>query len=463
MNRGRYGDGDVVWDPNASPIYADDSRTNSLFSSDDLSNDVPNDLTEDLFSKSVESNTDTRSNTTNNTYNSYKTYDNNTLTHRHIYSKTKQVAHLYDPWLTLTTITLLSIGLVMVTSASLAWAESLKLPAWYFALRHLIYLAAGVFACFAAIRIPLRFWESMSQFLLIISIGMLMILFIPGLGREVNGSIRSLYLGFGSVQVSEGVKLALIIYMAGYIMRKEDEVQRKMSGFLKPLIILGLVSSLLLLEPDFGAAFVIVSTVMGMLFLAGVPLRRFIILLILAIGAFAALSIASPYRLRRLTGFLDPWSDQFNAGYQLTQSLIAFGRGGWFGTGLGNSVQKLLYLPEPHTDFLYAVIAEELGLVGALLILVLFAIFVWRALNIGRQAIMRGKLFAGYIAYGIGLWIGLQAFINIGVNIGALPTKGLTLPFMSYGGNSLAVGLAAVGLLLRVNLELRSSRMRRVS
>lgn len=378
----------------------------------------------------------------------------------HTKYKNHLVLNPYDPWLLISCISLLCIGLVMVTSASLAWAESLHLPAWYFALRHLLYLGAGIVACLVVLRIPLRFWSSISQYLLLVSILMLMVLFIPGLGREVNGSIRSLYLGFGSIQVSEGVKLALIIYMAGYLKRKEEEVQTKMSGFLKPLVILGIVSGLLLLEPDFGAAFVMVATVMGMLFLAGVPLRRFMVLLILALISFAVLSITSPYRLRRLTIFLDPWSDQFNAGYQLTQSLIAFGRGAWFGTGLGNSVQKLLYLPEPHTDFLYAVIAEELGLIGAILILVLFSIFIWRALNIGRQAILRGRIFAGFIAYGIGLWIGLQAFINIGVNIGALPTKGLTLPFMSYGGNSLIVALAALGLLLRVNLELRSSKIR---
>jgi cell division protein FtsW len=362
-----------------------------------------------------------------------------------------------DYLLLLSAISLLGLGLIMVTSASLTLAEGLKLPAWHFALRHALSLTVGVIGCVIVTRVPLLFWQSLALPGLLMSIVSLALLLIPGISREVNGSVRWLFLGPISIQVSEFVKLAMIIYMASYLVRREEEVQTRLSGFLKPLIILSLISALLMLEPDFGAAVVIISTAMGMLFLGGVPFRRFLTLFLLAIGTLIILSITSPYRLRRLTTFLDPWSDQFNGGYQLTQSLIAFGRGGFFGTGLGNSVQKLLYLPEPHTDFLYAVLAEELGMMGALGILLLFSILVWRALVLGRKAILRGKPFAGFVAFGIGLWIGFQALINIGVNVGVLPTKGLTLPFMSYGNNSLVVGLLALGLLFRVHIELQKN------
>lgn len=370
--------------------------------------------------------------------------------------RTERKVH-HDYLLLLSAISLLGLGLIMVTSASLALAEGLKLPAWHFALRHVLSLGVGIIGCVIVTRIPLLFWQSLALPGLLMSIVLLALLLIPGVSREVNGSVRWLFLGPISIQVSEFVKLAMIIYMASYLVRREEEVQTRLSGFIKPLIILSLISALLMLEPDFGAAVVIISTTMGMLFLGGVPFRRFLTLFLFAIGALIALSITSPYRLRRLTTFLDPWSDQFNGGYQLTQSLIAFGRGGFFGTGLGNSVQKLLYLPEPHTDFLYAVLAEELGMMGALGILLLFSLLVWRALALGRKAILRGKPFAGFVAFGIGLWIGFQAIINIGVNVGVLPTKGLTLPFMSYGNNSLVVGLLALGLLFRVHFELQKN------
>jgi len=346
----------------------------------------------------------------------------------------------------------------MVTSASLSYAEGMGLSAFYFALRHTLYLVAGLSCCVIATFIPLSLWRLMSLPLLLLTILMLTVLLIPGVSREVNGSVRWLFIGPISIQVSECAKLFMIIYMACYLVRREKDVQTEISGFLKPIAILGVVSALLLKEPDFGAAVVIIATVMGMLFLGGVPFRRFLVLFLLVFAAIAILSVTSPYRLLRLTSFLDPWSDRFNSGYQLTQSLIAFGRGGWFGTGLGNSVQKLLYLPEPHTDFIYAVLAEELGLVGALSILLLFAIFVWRTLVLGRQAILIDKKFAGYIAYGIGLWIGIQTLVNIGVNVGVLPTKGLTLPFMSYGGSSLMIGLLTIGILLRVEFEVNNKK-----
>ncbi len=361
---------------------------------------------------------------------------------------------IFDRWLLVALLSLVGMGLIMVTSASLSYSESMGLPAWSYALKHGISLGIGILACLMAMAIPLTAWRILSVPLLVLTIGLLGLLLIPGISREVNGSTRWLFLGPLSLQVSEMAKLFMIIYIAGYLVRKDKEVRTQISGFLKPMAILALVSALLILEPDFGATVVIVATVMGMLFLGGVPFRVFLGLFLLALLALGILSVTSPYRILRLTSFLDPWSDQFNSGYQLTQSLIAFGRGGLFGTGLGNSVQKLLYLPEPHTDFIYAVLAEELGLVGALGILFLFGLLVWRILALGRQAVSKGRKFPGYIAYGIGLWFGLQSIINIGVNIGVLPTKGLTLPFMSYGGSSLIIGLFAMGIILRIEYEL---------
>lgn len=361
----------------------------------------------------------------------------------------------YDPWLLLCAASLIGIGLVMVTSASISIAEDWRLPPLYFATRQIIAIGVGLVAALVITYIPLRFWESLGTTLLLMSLFLLIVLLIPGISREVNGSIRWLFIGPVSIQVSEFAKLGFIIYIASFMVRRMDEVRRKLSGFIKPIILLGLVSVLLLLEPDFGAAVVIVCTVMGMLFLGGVPFTRFLTLLLFVLFALALMSVASPYRMARLTAFLNPWADQFNTGYQLTQSLIAFGRGGWLGVGLGNSIQKLLYLPEPHTDFLYAVLAEELGLVGALVVLAFFAVLMYRALSIGRRAVLADCHFAGFVAYGLSLWLGLQTLINIGVNVGALPTKGLTLPLMSYGGSSIVAGLIGLALLFRIDFEVR--------
>lgn len=360
----------------------------------------------------------------------------------------------YDSWLLFSVISLLGVGLVMVVSASLSFAESVGKNAWYFGVRHLGYLMAGFFFCILTTHIPLTVWLRLRQALLGITLCALALLLVPGVGREVNGSVRWLFLGPISIQLSEVAKLCMIIYLAGYLVQKDKEVKTQLSGFLKPIAVLGLVALLLLAEPDFGATVVILATSMGLLFLGGVPLRRFLVLLLITLIILGALSILSPYRFQRLTSFLDPWSVQFNSGYQLTQSLIAFGRGGWFGVGLGNSVQKLLYLPLPHTDFIYAVLAEELGLAGAVSVLSLFSLFVWRTLVLGRRAVAWGLPFAGFVAYGVGLWFGFQAIINIGVNMGVLPTKGLTLPLVSYGGSSLLVSFIAIGLLLRIEYEI---------
>ena len=282
---------------------------------------------------------------------------------------------------------------------------------------------------------------------------------MPGVGRAVNGSVRWLNLGPISFQVSEVAKFAVIIYLSGYMVRHADALRHEVLGFLRPVMLLGLVGALLLKEPDFGAAVVLLSTAMAMMFLAGVPLSQFIGLLMVFACATAILAVSAPYRLERLTSFLDPWADQFDSGYQLTQALIAFGRGEWFGVGLGASVQKLFYLPEAHTDFLFAVLAEELGLIGGLAVLVLYVLLVWRGMRIGFCAHRQGDLFGGYTAYGLTLWIGIQALINVGVNAGVLPTKGLTLPLMSYGGSSIVIVCMAIGVLLRIDFETRRAEL----
>jgi len=361
----------------------------------------------------------------------------------------------FDPWLLLSAISLIALGFIMVTSSSIPIAERFKLAAYYFPLHQAMGIIIGGVCFWTVTYIPIRVWQTFSVSILLASFLFLGVLLIPGVSREINGSVRWIHLGPISLQVSEFAKLGIIIYMASYLTRRELEVRTRISGFLKPMFILGLMCVLLLLEPDFGAAVVITSTVMGMLFLGGVPFKRFGTLFLMVLGIIGVVSFTSPYRLARLTSFLDPWADQFNTGYQLTQSLIAFGRGGWFGTGLGGSVQKLLYLPEPHTDFLFAVLAEELGLFGGLMVLILFTVFLARALKIGRKNIVLNQKFAGFMAYGIALWLGSQAMINIGVNIGVLPTKGLTLPLMSYGGCSMIVGMMALGLLLRIDFEAR--------
>ena len=290
---------------------------------------------------------------------------------------------------------------------------------------------------------------------MLVSILLLVLVLIPGIGRAVNGSMRWIRFGGIGIQVSELAKLCIIIYLAGYLVRHRQQVSSRLVGFIKPMFILSIVAILLLKEPDFGAVVVIFITALGMMFLAGVPLWQFLILLCSVASAIAFLAISSPYRLARMTAFLDPWADQFNTGYQLTQSLIAFGRGGWLGQGIGGSIQKLFYLPEAHTDFLFAVLAEELGFIGVIIVILLFALLVSRALIIGYRAVAHDQIFAGYLAYGLALWLGLQTIFSIGVNTGLLPTKGLTLPLMSYGGNSLLVMCVVIALLLRIDHETR--------
>jgi cell division protein FtsW len=377
---------------------------------------------------------------------------------RHLDLKGRPVATptaTYDAWLLLTTVAIIALGLTMVASSSIVMSQQHFGYAFYFLIRQVIFLGAGLFLGFIIIRINTEYWSRLSGMIFLLGLLFLALVLVPGIGRSVNGSTRWIGIGMVGMQVSEFAKLAVIIYMASYLTRYQEEVEGQVSGFLKPLVLLGLVGGLLLLEPDFGATVVISFTVLGMMFLAGVRLRHFIVLLVVCASLVVFLAVSSPYRLQRLTTFLNPWSYQFDSGYQLTQSLIAFGRGGWLGVGLGGSVQKLSYLPEAHTDFLFAVLAEELGLIGVLGVLLLFALLVGRGFAIARRALKLSCPFQAYLAYGISLWIGMQAMVNIGVNSGVLPTKGLTLPLMSYGGSSLLIMCLAIALLMRVDHETR--------
>ncbi len=375
-----------------------------------------------------------------------------------IKSKTPHISDvklLNDHWLLFVIFMLLGIGIVMVSSSSLEIAARKLDQPFYYLVRQMIYVGIGVAVAAALLRVPLTFWEKRGSYLLMFAVLLLILVLVPGVGREVNGSLRWLPLGIANFQPSELAKLFVIVYMAGYLVRHGDAMQTALGGFVRPMVVLTLICALLLAEPDLGAAAVILATAMAMMFLGGVRFSQFLVLIVLMVLVMAALTVSSPYRLERITAFMDPWADPFNSGFQLTQALIAFGRGEWFGVGLGGSVQKLFYLPEAHTDFLFAVISEEFGFMGGLTIIALFSFIVVRAFMIGRFAEKVGLRFASYLAYGIGVWIGIQAFINIGVNMGVLPTKGLTLPFMSYGGSSILVMCIAIALLLRVDYERR--------
>jgi len=348
---------------------------------------------------------------------------------------------------------ILLLGLVMVTSASVSIASQESGAPFYYLERQLLLTLIGAACALLMFSIRTELLERVSVALLAIAMVLLVIVLIPGIGHAVNGSRRWLRIAGVSFQVSELARMLVLIYIASYAVRRERELHESFTGLAKPLSLLLCAGALLLAEPDLGAATVLFATGLGVLFLAGARLRYLIATTALVAAAFAVLTVSSSYRLRRLTAFLDPWADPYNSGFQLTQSLIAIGRGQWFGVGLGDSVQKLFYLPEAHTDFLFAVLAEELGLVGVVLALALFVALVWRSFHIARLAAAAGLRFPAYLAAGFGLWVGIQAFINIGVNMGVLPTKGLTLPFMSYGRSSLIVALAWLGLLLRVYHE----------
>ncbi len=358
-----------------------------------------------------------------------------------------------DPALMMSAMLLLGIGLVMVASSSIEIADRATEDPLYYFKRQFIFALLGVFAGILLTKIRLTHWENSGMALLFFMVCILVLILIPGLGRTVNGSTRWLELGPFGLQVSEVVKLLLIIYLAGYVVRQGKQIRESFVGFIKPVVILVILFTLLLLEPDFGAAIVILTTALGMLYLAGVKIWKFGILLSASAVSIAFVAISSPYRVERLTAFLNPWSDPFGSGFQLTQSLIAIGSGAWTGLGLGASVQKLFYLPEAHTDFVFAVIAEELGLIGVTAVLALYIVLIYRCFAIGKLVEKQGMRFGAQISYGIGIWLGLQVFINIGVNMGVLPTKGLTLPLISAGGSSLLVVCMAIGLITRVYIE----------
>lgn len=367
-----------------------------------------------------------------------------------------------DGWLMVAALALLLIGWVMVTSASTEVASGLTGNPYYFSIRHGIFVIVSLLAALLVTRVPLAWWRVNGPFLLLVGMALLVLVLL--VGREINGSKRWLSVpGVPfNLQASEVAKLCLITYMAGYLERFLPQVRREWGAFMRPLAVMAVITLLLILEPDYGAVVVMTGCVMGMLLMAGAPLGRFVMLMlgVVALGFYVA--IAEPYRLARLTSFADPWADQFASGYQLTQALIAYGRGHWLGLGLGNSVQKLFYLPEAHTDFVFAVIAEELGLFGAIAVVALFALLIYRALVVGRRAELAQLPFAAYLSYGIAFIIGSQAFINIAVSTGMLPTKGLTLPLLSYGGSSLLVSSIMVGILLRADIETRRA-IRRAS
>lgn len=348
------------------------------------------------------------------------------------------------------------LGLVMVASASLQIADMRLGQPFYFALRHAVYLGMGLTLGVAVYMLVSMAWlEKLRVLALPASIAVLLMLFIPGLGREVNGSLRWLNLAGFTVQPSEIAKLGFVMYLAGYVAVRKQALETTWQAFLIPLAVLGMLAVLLLMQPDFGAVVVLGVAAMGMLFLAGVPTRRFLILALLLSGLAALVAFAQPYRVARLMSFMDPWADQFGSGYQLTQSLIAFGRGHLAGVGLGNSVQKLFYLPEAHTDFVYAVLAEELGLIGNLMMIAIFALLIARIFLLGGRLEARGWQFHAQLVYGIALVFSTQVLINLGVNMGLLPTKGLTLPFVSYGGSSLLISAVMIALVLRAGTELK--------
>jgi len=364
----------------------------------------------------------------------------------------------YDRTLVWLTVLLLGLGLVMVYSSSIAIAEGGRNTGYqptYYLLRHALFVVVGVIVAVVAFQVPVRLWQQAAPYLFVGGLVLLVLVLIPGIGREVNGSRRWISFYFMNLQPSELMKVFAVLYAADYTVRKAAFMHSLRRGFMPMFFVMLATGGLLLLEPDFGAFAVIVVIAMGILFLGGMNWRLFAGLLLMLIAGFMLLILSSPYRMQRIAGFMDPWADPYGKGYQLSHALIAFGRGEWLGVGLGGSVEKLFYLPEAHTDFLLAVIAEELGFAGVAVIVVIFAWIVARAFAIGRRAAVLERYFASLVAQGVGLWIGVQAIINMGVNMGILPTKGLTLPLLSFGGSAIATTCAALAILLRVDWENR--------
>lgn len=368
--------------------------------------------------------------------------------------RTSSPEALFDRQLVWIAFGLMLIGLVMVTSASFPISSRLTDQPFHFMFRHAIFLLLAFLTSSMVLQVPLDRWMKYSSLLLGISFFLLIVVLV--VGKSVNGASRWIPLGLFNLQPAEVAKLSLFIFMSGYLVRKHDEVRQTFfGGFLKPIMVFGTLAVLLLGQPDLGTVIVMLVTLFGMLFIAGAKLSQFLALMVAGVLAVVALIVAEPYRIRRVTSFLDPWEDPFGSGYQLTQSLMAFGRGEWFGQGLGNSIQKLEYLPEAHTDFVFAVLAEELGFIGVVLVLVLIFSLVLKAIFIGKKAFQHDQQFGGYLAFGIGIWFAFQTLVNVGAAAGMVPTKGLTLPLISYGGSSLIIMSVAVSILLRIDHECR--------
>jgi cell division protein FtsW len=374
------------------------------------------------------------------------------------YTATRPQRPEYDPSLVWIAALLLALGLVMVYSASIVGAEGSRHTGFrstYFLFRHGVYVAIGIAAAIAAFQLPLRMWQQVAPYAFFGGVVLLLLVLIPGIGRDVNGSRRWIGLGILNLQPSELVKFFAVLYAADYTVRKAAFMDSFKKGFLPMLGVMLLTGGLLLREPDFGAFVVIVTIAMGILFLGGMNWRLFAGLIVMSSIGFVLLVLMSPYRMQRVLGFMDPWADPFGKGYQLSHALIAFGRGEWLGVGLGASVEKLMYLPEAHTDFLLAVIGEELGFVGVCAVLAMFVFLIYRAFRIGQQSASLERYFSALVAQGIGLWLAVQAATNIGVNMGVLPTKGLTLPLLSFGGSGIVTNCIALGVLLRIDWENR--------
>ncbi len=360
----------------------------------------------------------------------------------------------FDPWLLGAMLALASLGVVMVASASIYQHGN----PFYYLIRHGMFLVAGAGLAWWVTRTELKSIEARNHLLLLACVVLLLMVFVPGLGVSVKGAHRWINLGVSNFQVVEVVKVFFIVWLASYLVRFRDEVNATWAAMLKPLGVVVLLVALLLMQPDFGSSSLLLAITAGMLVLGGVNMPRMFGPVLVGLPVLAVIAIAEPYRMRRLTSFSDPWADPFGSGYQLTNALMAIGRGEWSGIGLGGSVLKLNYLPEVHTDFIFSVIGEELGFVGVCLVVALYALLVGRAFLIGLRCVEMRRHFAGYVAFGVALWIGMQSFVSMGVNLGLLPTKGLTLPLISSGGSSILMTCVAMGLLLRVSYELERTQ-----
>ena len=360
----------------------------------------------------------------------------------------------YDRGLLFLVLALMAFGWVMVTSASLPVSEKIYNYEYYIAIKHTAFLMIALISMFIILFIKMQWWQRFNMELLLVAIVLLVAVLL--VGSTVNGSRRWLPLGIFNLQAAEVAKLFFFSFLAGYLVRQHEQLRENVIGFAKPLVVFMILAILLLMQPDLGTVIVMFVTTVALLFLAGAKIWQFIALIASGLLAVSSLIMLEPYRMRRVASFVDPWADPFGSGYQLTQSLMAYGRGSWSGLGLGNSIQKLDYLPESHTDFIAAVIAEEIGFVGLSILVMLLGWLVFKILNIGRLAMEKSQHFNGFFAYAIGIWIAFQVFVNIGASAGMLPTKGLTLPFISYGGSSLIIFAVAIAVVLRIDYETRA-------